>query len=62
MTEQENLESGREMAEVNANILDFSLIAKDTLLEAIEIKTEKCKEPKTFKEVYFHKDSAQREN
>ena len=62
MTEEENPKSGREMAEVDANFLDFSLIAKDTLLEAIEIKTEKCKEPKAFKKAYFHKDSAQREN
>ena len=62
MTEEENPKSGREIAEVDANVLDFLLIVKDTLLEAIEIKTEKCKEPKTFKEAYFHKDSAQREN
>ena len=41
------------MSEVAANVLDFSLITKNTLLKTIEIKKEKLKEPKTFKESYF---------
>ena len=57
-----NQETGREMAEAATNILDFLLIAKDTFLKTIEIKKEKLKEPKTFKEAYFHKDPLEKEN
>ena len=60
MTDEENIEAGRKMAEADTNVLDFSLIAKETLLKMIEIKKEKLKEPKTFKEAYFHEDPLQK--
>ncbi len=50
------------MAETATDVLDFSLIAKDTLLKTITTEEKKYKEPKGFKEAYFHEDPLQREN
>ena len=50
------------MTELATNVLDFLLIAKDTLLKTIKTEKKKVKEPKTFKEAYFHEDPLQREN
>ena len=57
----QNQETGREMAEAATDVLDFSLIAKDTLLKTVKPE-KKNNEPKGFKEAYFHQDPVQREN
>jgi len=51
----QNQEAGREMAEAATDVLDFSLIAM-RLLKTIKTEEKKYKEPKTFKEAYFHED------
>ena len=50
------------MADAATGVLDFSLIAKDTLLKTIKSEEKKYKEPKTFKEAYYHEDPIQKEN
>ena len=58
----QNQETGREMTETATDILDISLIAKDTLLKTIKTEKKKFEEPKIFKEAYFHEDPFQTED
>ena len=57
-----NQETEREMAEEATDFLDISLIAKDTLLKTVQSEKKNYKNPKTFKEAYFHEYPLQKAN